>query len=86
VLQLLLHWQATELDLETSRTAWLNSIKNSNCTIGNFTKKCDRLALCRYLLTGELGEVEVGSSVMFAVPEEYGNKALDENFLQVRLA
>jgi hypothetical protein len=73
-----------EVDLKTSRMAWLDSMKDSLCTIGNFTKRCDRLALCRYLLTGELGEAaEVGSRVMFAIPPGFGEKAMSENFLQV---
>lgn len=45
--------------------------------------KPDRLALCGYLISGELLGGELGSVVMFDVPRAYGERALDENFLQV---
>jgi hypothetical protein len=44
-----------------------------------------RLSLVAYELTGQLLGGEVGSVTMFAIPEEYGQKALAEHFLQVGL-
>lgn len=43
----------------------------------------DRMALCSYLLTGQLGDAEVGSVVMFAIPPGAGARAQTEHFLQV---
>ena len=45
--------------------------------------KADRLALCEYLLTGQLLEGEVGSVVMFAILDGFGERSMDEVFLQV---
>jgi hypothetical protein len=81
--RLLLHWRGREVALAVSREAWLDSMLNSNSSIGNFKQKCDRLAYCRYILCGELGLGKVASTTMFALPEEYGHRAADENFLKV---
>jgi hypothetical protein len=42
-----------------------------------------RLALVAYELTGQLLGGEVGSVTMFAIPQQYGQRSLEENFLQV---
>jgi hypothetical protein len=44
--------------------------KCSHYDIANWRKKADRLALCRYLLTQELLGGDVGSVVMFAIPQD----------------
>ena len=41
------------------------------------------MALCYYVLSGQLLAGEVGSMVMFAIPEGFGERAMDEFFLQV---
>lgn len=40
--------------LEESRRSWLQRVTNSDAFIGGFKSKEDRLALTRYLNTGEL--------------------------------
>ena len=45
--------------------------------------QADRLALCSYLVTGQLLGGEVGSVVMFAIPKAAGQRSMDESFLQV---
>ncbi|KAK9804206.1 hypothetical protein WJX72_001253 [[Myrmecia] bisecta] len=82
VQQLLRHWQVHDVPLAESRAKWLASTTRANAQIGNFRVKADRLALCEYLLTVQLLESEVGSVVMFAIPEGFGERAHDEVFLQ----
>ena len=41
------------------------------------------MALCEYVITGQIGDSEVGSVVMWAVPPTAGDKSMDELFLQV---
>jgi hypothetical protein len=44
----------------------------------------DRIALCSYLITGQVQEeAETGSVVMFAVPKEYSDRGMNENVLHV---
>ncbi|MEW5312491.1 MAG: hypothetical protein WDW38_004122 [Sanguina aurantia] len=82
VQKLLQHWQLTDVSLAASRAQWLDSQKNTNAWIGSFKRKADRLALCSYLITGQLLEADVGSVVMFGIPAGFGTRAQDEGFLQ----
>eukprot|EP00798_Chlamydomonas_sp_ICE-L_P029353 gene29353-12439_t len=66
-----------------SRRMWMESVNAGYIgSVANFKRKVDRLALCSYIVTGQLLEAEVGSTVMFAVPRHFGELALDEKFLQ----
>ncbi|GFR49203.1 hypothetical protein Agub_g11116, partial [Astrephomene gubernaculifera] len=63
--------------------------------VGNLKQKSDRLALCEYMLTGQLSQLLggggsgaggggelVGSVVMFGAPKGGPERALDESFLE----
>ncbi|KAF5827763.1 hypothetical protein DUNSADRAFT_18789 [Dunaliella salina] len=83
VKDLLNHWQGCgKLSLSEARQIWLSSRVRSPYIIGNFVRKADRVALARYLVSGELLQGTSGSLTMFAVPPQYGKKEVDENFLQ----
>jgi hypothetical protein len=87
VLELLRHWQVKNVTLAAARSAWLDNADNAFGHIANFKRKADRLALSELALTGELralGAGDTGSVVMFAVPANFGERAFDESFLQVR--
>jgi hypothetical protein len=46
--------------------------------------QADRLALCSYLMTGQvLQGADTGSILMFSVPKEYGERGMSENVLHV---
>lgn len=81
---LLRHWQAEEVSLAKARKLWFRGQTTSNCNMGSFKAKGDRMALCAYAITGQLLEAEVGSVVMFAVPDSLGcgERAINEHFLQ----
>jgi hypothetical protein len=87
VARLLRHWQAAHVPLAAARSGWLASQTNSWAVVANFRRKADRLALCSLVLTGEvpqLGPADVGSPAMFQLPAEFGDRALNECFLQAR--
>ena len=48
----------------------LRSAAGTHYDLANWRIKADRLALCRYLLTRELLGADVGSVVMFAIPQD----------------
>jgi hypothetical protein len=50
--------------------------------IANFKRARDRHALCAYMLTGQLLSAQVGSVVMFGLPDELGSVVEEESFLQ----
>jgi hypothetical protein len=85
VLHFLQHWQQHgEVPLASSRKQWLDSMTETYSTqIADFKEKKDRMAMCSYVLTGQLLEGEVGSSVMFSLPAGKGERALNEMVLQV---
>ena len=76
--QLLEFWKGAEApDLESCRHKWLQYFVSDErrwdaCTIASFIRPCDRLAACKYFVTGEVGEQglepEVGSMTMWALP------------------
>ena len=80
---MLLHWKHNEEDIISAREKWLNKTTPVKTLIGNFLKKVDRQALGKYLITGELLKGEVGSVVMFSLPDGYsGSLAMDESVFQ----
>jgi hypothetical protein len=84
VAALLRHWQVHDVSLAASRRQWLDSTTDTQSTeIANFKQQQDRMAMCAYIITGQLLDADVGSVVMFAVPEGVGEKAFNELFLQV---
>jgi hypothetical protein len=88
VLGLLRDWQVKQVPMRSARKAWQRSSELSSTWLCNFARKEDRLALAELELTGEitaLGAGDVGSVVMFAVPQDkFGERAFDECILQVR--
>ncbi|KAK3250203.1 hypothetical protein CYMTET_40408 [Cymbomonas tetramitiformis] len=84
VLVILSHWQAHDVSLVQARELWLEDVEKHNCIsknhIGNWKQTADRLALCSYLITGEILQGQVGSVTMFALPENL-TRADEENFL-----
>lgn len=78
------HWQAHTVSLKQARELWLNDMGKdtslANTYIGNWKQRADRLALCSYLLTGEVLHGDVGSVTMFALPEHM-TRADQESFL-----
>lgn len=79
VKQLLEFWKSAEApDLRSSRQKWLNYFVSEErkwdaCTVASFTRLQDRLAACKYFITGEVCDgkrerPEVGSITMWAVP------------------
>jgi hypothetical protein len=89
VLGLLRRWQVKQVPIKTARQGWAASSDGSFTWLCNFARKADRVALAEVELTGEiaaLGAGDVGSVVMFAVPQDkFGERAFDECVLQVRL-
>ncbi|GFR47524.1 hypothetical protein Agub_g9242 [Astrephomene gubernaculifera] len=95
VLPYLRHWQLRDVGLADSRQRWLDGRKRTLGLVGGFKEKSDRLALCEYLLTGQLSQLLsgaggggraggelVGSVVMFVVPRGGPERARDESFLE----
>jgi hypothetical protein len=81
---ILRHWQQHDVCLASSRQRWLASMTGTHAAeIGSFRMKGDRMAMCSYILTGQLLDADVGSVVMFALPRGAGDRADNELFLQV---
>eukprot|EP00854_Cymbomonas_tetramitiformis_P005726 gene5726-6915_t len=80
--------QAHTISVLQARELWLmdagqkDETSPQNIYIGNWKQRADRLALCSYLLTGELLRGEVGSVTMFALPERM-TRADEESFLSI---
>ena len=84
VLALLRHWQLHDVSLAASRKSWLDSMTETHSgEIANFKRKEDLMAMCSYVVTGQLLDADVGSVVMFALPDGVGGKTQNELFLQV---
>jgi hypothetical protein len=84
VLRFLRHWRAHDVPLATSRKLWLRSMTDTITTeLANCKQREDRMAMCSYILTGQLLDAEVGSVAMFAVPEGEGELAFNSSVLQV---
>lgn len=82
VLQLLQCWQERpNVPLSKSRSSWLRRVNKTRASIGGLKRKQDRLALARYLFTGELLAADVGSTVMCTLPPGRA-MADDESFLE----
>ena len=82
VKQLLEFWKCAEApDLRTCRQEWLNYFVSETrrydaSTIASFVQLRDRLAACKYFVTGEVGDesvekMEVGSITMWALPAHF---------------
>ena len=83
VLAFLRHWSLADVPLAAARTGWLDSWEGSCVSfIGNFRLARDRHALCAYMLCGQLLAAQVGSVVMFGMPDELGAVSPSESFLQ----
>lgn len=86
VTEVLEHWNVTSVPLARARSKWLfwHSMR-SNTEVANFQRKVDRIALCRYLLSGDIMEGDLGSTVMFSFPRNVEQNtfeiALDEWFM-----
>ena len=79
------HWQLKEVSLSESRAKWLEAPNIGHVVgVANFVDKRDRMALCHYVLTGELLQSDVGSVVMFSLPPGGGAISMQESVLQVR--
>ena len=78
-----MHWMRTDVPLTTARQRWLENCTQFCFIIGNFKKKKDRIELCKYSITGDVLEGEVGSLVMWSLPEDYPGKiASNETIFQ----
>jgi len=76
---LLKHWYKSKIELSKARDKWLENSPKCWTSIANFKQKIDRDALCKYSISGELLDSQVGSSTMFSLPEQYiGKLALNE--------
>jgi hypothetical protein len=76
---LLKHWYKSEVKLSEARDKWLENSPKCWTSIANFKQKKDRDALCKYAISGELLESQIGNSTMFSLPNEYiGKLALNE--------
>lgn len=82
VLAFLRHWSLADVSLAAAREGWLDRQGSPLSFIGNFKRARDRHSLCAYVLTGQLLTAEVGSAVMFGMPEELGVVSPGESFLQ----
>jgi tetratricopeptide (TPR) repeat protein len=82
VAALLQHWRTHDVPLATARKRWLEPLDWKWCSLGDFKQEADRMALCAYVLTGQLlPDADVGSVTMFALPAGYaGVRALNESF------
>ena len=79
----MLYWQVKDVKITLARQEWLNRTTDNKTMMGNFIKRVDRQALGKYLITGELLKGEVGSVVMFSLPDGYsGSLAMDESVFQ----
>eukprot|EP00736_Rhodelphis_marinus_P010089 Rmarinus@m.2093 len=77
------HWLPLDVPLGRARRMWLDTRGHVPLGIANCKEVADRLALCRYHMTGQLLEGAVGSVVMFGLPPKSGEVALDEHILEV---
>ena len=79
---LLRHWQTASVILDHARQGWLDSAPDMEKwrLIGNFTGKVDRLALCTYLLTGQLLPATEGSVTFFSFPSDYWGKNVQNQY------
>lgn len=83
-LHLLRHWSASHnVPLRTARAGWLAANTGKSVVpIPDCKIRSDRLALCSYEISGQLGHAEVGSAAMFALPDGI-EVSMDESFLHV---
>jgi hypothetical protein len=83
VMRLLRHWHAAaSVPLRAARSKWMASRTHTSEPAAACRVRCDRLALCAYELTGQLGAATAGSLAMFALPAGV-EVAMDESILQV---
>ena len=76
-------WHTTTVSLQESRSKWLKTRVNKSLEcVGCLSDKGDRMEMLNYFLTGQLGDAEVGSTVMFAIPESIGKLFPDEYFIR----
>ena len=79
-------WSTATVPLARARAAWLEDNNRTWFEIGNFARAKDRLALCAYVLTGQLLDgATVGSVCMFApLPSGFeAKRALGESIFHV---
>lgn len=85
VQEYLIYWQQHDVSLRESRDQWMAN-HDSPCSdmICNWKQKRDYLAICTYVMTGQLyyNDLSVGSVVMFALPGG-GKVANNENVFEV---
>lgn len=67
VLELLRCWMIHDVTLSHARSCWLDTAPVSE--IANFIHDVDKLALCDYILTGQLLDGCTGSVAMFSIPD-----------------
>lgn len=80
VRKLLYHWSESRVSPELAMKRWLETATDHCMSVINLVRKQDRVAMMRYLTTGDLLGGPHGSVVMFANPK--GRLAQDLNFLQ----
>jgi hypothetical protein len=66
----LVHWQRHDVTVAKARSEWILGGESSLIGAGNWKRLADRLALCRYLITGDLAGGGPHGSVMFSHPPE----------------
>jgi hypothetical protein len=74
-------WTQSSVSLVAARRGWAELCQKSWTQIGTFQRQEDQHALCQYVLTGQLLDAQVGSSVMFDTPPK-GEICHDPCFLQ----
>lgn len=63
VAALLRHWQRSDVPLAEARRRWLES-QEVSVAVANLKRKADRIALCRYSVSGELLRWACGSEAL----------------------
>ena len=78
-------WQQHTITLKMARTGWLetHSDRPWSSDIANWKLKSDQLAMCTYVLTGQLFKATVGSVVMYALPSGESVIAPNDNVLHI---
>jgi len=83
---ILRHWtrQRNGVELPEARRLWLESRTRTASEIPSLKRDVDRAAMCAYVLAGDLvvDEPDVGSVVMFALPDGVGHISMDESVFE----
>jgi hypothetical protein len=80
VATILQRWLQATVSLPQARRSWSELSTDSMCFVANFLHSEDQLSLCDYMLTGQLLDASVGSTLMFVTPPK-GELVLNLNML-----